>query len=82
MPNNCIDPSSDQPEPGRGQDDYEGHREELEFVKAVACGLMEVRKGKNKDIEEVKKRLVRCNAFVRHYLFDRLPHKPKQCFQI
>ena len=41
----------------QGLDDYENIKEELEFVKAVAQGLMEIREGETCDIGDVKKKL-------------------------
>ncbi|PIE40559.1 MAG: prevent-host-death family protein [Gammaproteobacteria bacterium] len=41
----------------QGLDDYEKIREELEFVRAIAQGLMEVRGGEIADISDVKKQL-------------------------
>lgn len=41
----------------QGLDDYENTIEELEFVKAVAQGLMEIKEGETVDISDVKKQL-------------------------
>ncbi|PIE20849.1 MAG: prevent-host-death family protein [Neptuniibacter caesariensis] len=41
----------------QGLDDYENNKEELEFVKAIAQGLMEIREGETTDISAVKKQL-------------------------
>lgn len=41
----------------QGLDDYEKIKEELEFVKAVAQGLMEIKEGETVDISDVKKQL-------------------------
>lgn len=41
----------------QGLDDYERTKEELEFVKAVAQGLMDIKEGKTTDIDDVKKLL-------------------------
>lgn len=41
----------------QGLDDYERVTEELEFVKAVAKGLMDVKEGKTSDLNEVKSKL-------------------------
>lgn len=41
----------------QGLDDYENLKEELEFVKAVAQGLMEIKEGETSDINDVKKQL-------------------------
>lgn len=41
----------------QGLDDYEKIKEELEFVKAVAQGLMEIKEGETSDIRDVKKQL-------------------------
>ncbi|NVK32340.1 MAG: type II toxin-antitoxin system Phd/YefM family antitoxin [Gammaproteobacteria bacterium] len=41
----------------QGLDDYESSREELEFVKAVVKGLMEIKEGDTYDIGDVKKQL-------------------------
>lgn len=38
----------------QGLDDYEKSREELEFVKAVVQGLMEVRIGETLTLEEIQ----------------------------
>lgn len=38
-------------------DDYENIKEELEFVKAIAQGLMEIKEGDTSDISDVKKQL-------------------------
>jgi prevent-host-death family protein len=38
----------------QGLDDYEKNREELEFVKAVVQGLMEVRTGETLSLQEVQ----------------------------
>lgn len=41
----------------QGLDDYESIREELEFVKAITQGLMEIKEGETTDINDVKKKL-------------------------
>lgn len=41
----------------QGLDDYESTQEELEFVKAVAQGLIEIKEGDVTDIIDVKKQL-------------------------
>ncbi len=41
----------------QGLDDYENIKEELEFVKAIAQGLMEIKEGETSDISDVKKQL-------------------------
>lgn len=41
----------------QGLEDYENSKEELEFVKAVAQGLMDIKEGDVTDIEDVKKQL-------------------------
>jgi len=41
----------------QGLDEYEKNEEEREFMKAVAAGLMEVREGKELEVDEVKKKL-------------------------
>lgn len=41
----------------QGLDDYENGKEELEFVKAIAQGLIEVRDGDTVHIKDVKKLL-------------------------
>ena len=41
----------------QGLDDYESIKEELEFVKAVTQGLMEIKEGETTDINDVKKKL-------------------------
>ena len=41
----------------QGLEDYELKEEEREFMKAVAAGLVEVREGKEVELDEVKKRL-------------------------
>ena len=41
----------------QGLDDYEDTKEELEFVKAVAQGLMEIKEGETTEIDAVKKQL-------------------------
>ena len=41
----------------QGLDDYESTKEELEFIKAVAKGLMEIKEGEVTDISDVKKQL-------------------------
>ena len=41
----------------QGLDDYENSMEELEFVKAIARGLMEIKEGETSDISDVKKQL-------------------------
>lgn len=38
-------------------EEYEKNEEEREFMKAVAAGLMEVREGKELELDEVKKKL-------------------------
>ena len=40
----------------QGLEDYENIKEELAFVKAVTQGLMEIKEGNTKDINDVKKR--------------------------
>ena len=41
----------------QGLDDYENTKEELEFVKAIAQGLMEIKEGETSDISEAKEQL-------------------------
>ncbi|OUR73520.1 prevent-host-death family protein [Methylophaga sp. 41_12_T18] len=41
----------------QGLDDYERIKEELEFVKAITQGLMEIKEGETADINDVKKKL-------------------------
>lgn len=41
----------------QGLDEYEKGEEEREFMKAVAAGLMEIREGKELELDEVKKKL-------------------------
>ena len=41
----------------QGLDDYENIKEELEFVKTVAQGLMEIKEGETSDISDLKKQL-------------------------
>jgi len=41
----------------QGLDDYESIKEELEFVKAIAQGLMEIKEGETSDLSEVKNQL-------------------------
>ncbi len=41
----------------QGLDEYEKNEEERKFMKAVATGLMEIREGKELELEEVKKKL-------------------------
>lgn len=41
----------------QGLEDYESLKEELEFVKAVTQGLMEIKEGEFTDISDVKKQL-------------------------
>lgn len=41
----------------QGLDEYEKGEEEREFMKAVATGLMEIREGKELELDEVKKKL-------------------------
>jgi len=41
----------------QGLDEYEKNEEEREFMKAVAAGLMEIREGKELELDEVKKKL-------------------------
>ena len=38
-------------------DEYENHEEEREFMKAVTQGLMELKEGKEVDLDEAKERL-------------------------
>jgi len=40
-----------------GLEDYESTKEELEFVKAIAQGLMEIKEGETSDISDVKRQL-------------------------
>jgi prevent-host-death family protein len=42
----------------QGLEYYENTQEELEFVKAVAQGLMDIKEGEVTDISDVKKQLV------------------------
>ncbi|WP_340677746.1 type II toxin-antitoxin system Phd/YefM family antitoxin [Paraglaciecola sp.] len=41
----------------QGLDEYEKNNEELNFVKAVAKGLMEIKEGKTLELNEVKNKL-------------------------
>jgi len=41
----------------QGLEEYEKCEEEMEFIKAVAAGLMEVREGKVLELDKVKKKL-------------------------
>ncbi len=41
----------------QGLDDYENIKEELEFVKAVAEGLMDIKEGESSSISDVRKQL-------------------------
>lgn len=41
----------------QGLEEYEKNEEEREFMKAVATGLMEIREGKEQELDEVKKKL-------------------------
>jgi len=41
----------------QGLEDYEFKEEEREFMKAVAAGLVEIREGREVELDEVKKRL-------------------------
>lgn len=41
----------------QGLEEYEKNEEEREFMKAVAAGLMEIREGKEQELDEVKKKL-------------------------
>ena len=41
----------------QGLDDYENTKEKLEFVKAVAQGLMEIKEGETSGISDVRKQL-------------------------
>lgn len=41
----------------QGLEEYEKNEEEREFMKAVTAGLMEVREGKELELDEVKKKL-------------------------
>jgi prevent-host-death family protein len=41
----------------QGLEDYENTKEELEFVKALAQGLMEIKEGETFNIADVKKQL-------------------------
>jgi len=41
----------------QGLDDYEQNIEEREFMKAVAQGLMEIKGGRELELDEVKKKL-------------------------
>jgi len=41
----------------QGLDDYENSKEELEFVKAVAQGLIEIKEGETFDINDMKNQL-------------------------
>ena len=41
----------------QGLEEYEKNEEEREFMKAVASGLMEVREGKELELDEVRKKL-------------------------
>ena len=41
----------------QGIEEYEKNEEEREFMKAVATGLMEIREGKELELDEVKKKL-------------------------
>ena len=41
----------------QGLDEYEKNAEELNFVKAIAQGLMDIKEGKSIDLEEAKSKL-------------------------
>lgn len=41
----------------QGLDEYEKNEEEREFIKAVAQGLMDIKEGKELELDEVKKKL-------------------------
>ncbi len=41
----------------QGLDEYEKNEEERKFMKAIAQGLMDIREGKELDLNEVKKKL-------------------------
>ncbi len=41
----------------QGLDEYEKNEEEREFMKAIAAGLMDIREGKELELDEVKKKL-------------------------
>ena len=41
----------------QGLEEYEKNGEELEFVKAIAQGLMDIEEGKTLDLRDAKKRL-------------------------
>jgi prevent-host-death family protein len=41
----------------QGLDEYEKNEEELNFVKAIARGLMEIKEGKTLDLDDVKNKL-------------------------
>ena len=41
----------------QGLDEYEKNEEEREFMKVIAAGLMEIREGKELELDEVKKKL-------------------------
>ncbi len=41
----------------QGLDEYESHEEERAFIKAIAQGLMEVKEGKVRSLDEAKKKL-------------------------
>jgi len=41
----------------QGIEDYEKNEEELQFIKAVATGLMDIRKGREMDLKDVKNKL-------------------------
>ncbi len=41
----------------QGLDEYEKNEEELNFVKAVAQGLMEIKEGKTLELDDVKNKL-------------------------
>ena len=41
----------------QGLDEYEKNEEELNFVKAIAQGLMEIKEGRTLDLDDVKNKL-------------------------
>ena len=41
----------------QGLEDYEKHEEELQFVKSIAQGLMDIKDGKTLSLSEVKNKL-------------------------
>jgi len=41
----------------QGLNDYENIKEELEFVKAIAQGFMDIKEGETTDISDVRKQL-------------------------